>query len=891
MKAFNWQSKLQETVGKTVTGFSDSAARFKGWTERPGTSEDGSRQQALSQHGSSPRSTASFSNNQDTQYLRLPVDSLKKLRWYDRDDLSTLVELSTREKQQLQDTITALRQARHYHRISRCAQGSVIAGLGTTEEELEVDLQERLADAEHMHASDEALNGALLVSARAEITQLRTSGSSSAAQAAAAGEMASLRERLEAQEREAEGLRDSLRQRDARLREQSETIADLQERLLSVEAAEAPGTPTAEAKRPQTSPRAEATSDVAGAAAVLAASASEDPARPPAVSPPRQPQAAAATPPEPLDLPQAEAQNGPVAPEPLQEPAAASSSGKGAEEVEENGAATDTRALPNGVADHAAALQLQSDLERQAHLAQVGRLEGRLTELEAQAAAAEERCAALEAELQQARQGAEEARTASEKHVQELRAKVTAAQASQAEMLARAQDICAEAEERGATAQRRADRAEERASKAEADLKAKERERERGAPDDAWLATARRAADEREAELRRAMRDGEAKLRERISRLDEDNQDLRRSLVRARADAEALEARAHAAEAVEAGLQSELRAAEAAGAEADAALARCQALEERLSELRAEQGQLATYKEMAAAAEEDRGRLEAEVVATAQLATAVEARLRSALTAKDAAESRVAAAELRAHQACDCPLPASGNAEATIEAEVTKRLELSGADFARWPRAAREETARLEKKLDAAQRMTATLHAELDASGRQRQSEAVRLSAAEERATRAEWERRESVTGLERQLAAARAEMLDWRRELAAAEAERDRLAADKKLLTQRGSSGNLYAGFNGTPKARGGGSLRGIADTFSETPTNGQRDQLPGVDILYLKNVLLKFLDSAAAGRTEQCDALLPAIATLVRASPQEYRELKAALHAARQSASWWPS
>lgn len=27
MKGFNWQSKLQETVGKTVTGFSDSAAR------------------------------------------------------------------------------------------------------------------------------------------------------------------------------------------------------------------------------------------------------------------------------------------------------------------------------------------------------------------------------------------------------------------------------------------------------------------------------------------------------------------------------------------------------------------------------------------------------------------------------------------------------------------------------------------------------------------------------------------------------------------------------------------------------------------------------------------------------------------------------------------------
>ena len=59
--------------------------------------------------------------------------------------------------------------------------------------------------------------------------------------------------------------------------------------------------------------------------------------------------------------------------------------------------------------------------------------------------------------------------------------------------------------------------------------------------------------------------------------------------MRARADAEALEARAHAAEAAEAGLASELRAAEAAGAELDAAHAKCAALEERLSELRAEQ--------------------------------------------------------------------------------------------------------------------------------------------------------------------------------------------------------------------------------------------------------------------------------------------------------------
>jgi hypothetical protein len=202
----------------------------------------------------------------------------------------------------------------------------------------------------------------------------------------------------------------------------------------------------------------------------------------------------------------------------------------------------------------------------------------------------------------------------------------------------------------------------------------------------------------------------------------------------------------------------------------------------------------------------------------------------------------------------------------------------------------------------------------------------------EERATRAERDKREAISGLERQLAAARAEVLGWRRELAAAEAERDRLAAERKpqMMPSRASSGSLYAGYGGTPKARGGsallwavgfcrspegddssihfdfampslqwrvfrkfrdlplntvaipqtlevylahakcagvltlrimfcipggGSLRGVADMLSEqaAAANGGREQLPGVDVLYLKNVLLKFLDSIVLGRIEQ--------------------------------------
>ena len=38
------------------------------------------------------------------------VESARKLRWYDREDLRPLVESNIRDKQLLQDTIAALRQ-------------------------------------------------------------------------------------------------------------------------------------------------------------------------------------------------------------------------------------------------------------------------------------------------------------------------------------------------------------------------------------------------------------------------------------------------------------------------------------------------------------------------------------------------------------------------------------------------------------------------------------------------------------------------------------------------------------------------------------------------------------------------------------------------------------
>lgn len=59
-----------------------------------------------------------------------------------------------------------------------------------------------------------------------------------------------------------------------------------------------------------------------------------------------------------------------------------------------------------------------------------------------------------------------------------------------------------------------------------------------------------------------------------------------------------------------------------------------------------------------------------------------------------------------------------------------------------------------------------------------------------------------------------------------------------------------------------------------------GPRDLSAGgaaVDTIYLKNVILKFLEAHVSGKLSERDALLPAVATLLHATPAEFRALKA--------------
>ena len=53
-------------------------------------------------------------------------------------------------------------------------------------------------------------------------------------------------------------------------------------------------------------------------------------------------------------------------------------------------------------------------------------------------------------------------------------------------------------------------------------------------------------------------------------------------------------------------------------------------------------------------------------------------------------------------------------------------------------------------------------------------------------------------------------------------------------------------------------------------------RGKMEGVDIVYLKNVLLKFMEASVTGKVAERDVLLPAVAAILQASPAEFAILK---------------
>ena len=82
--------------------------------------------------GDAPGASLESDAGRAQQYLRLPVESAKKLRWYDRPDLNNLVQLNLRDKNDLLGVNAALRQVSLSMKISYTSSASFVDGLAVS---------------------------------------------------------------------------------------------------------------------------------------------------------------------------------------------------------------------------------------------------------------------------------------------------------------------------------------------------------------------------------------------------------------------------------------------------------------------------------------------------------------------------------------------------------------------------------------------------------------------------------------------------------------------------------------------------------------------------------------------------------------------------------------
>ncbi|KAL0020506.1 hypothetical protein WJX79_001917 [Trebouxia sp. C0005] len=790
-----WQGRLnaswKETVNSTVTGLSDGAARLRQNLQVPAEGR------AAELNGTSPE-------NKTQQYLRLPVESAKKLRWYDRPDLNNLIQQNLREKNDLLGVNAALRQ--------------VLLSKGISEDDLEAELEEKLLDVDRTRTYDEGVNSVLIASA--------------------ADEIASLRSQIDQQALEIEQLKDRLQSAETAGPSQPSRAADCVQLSLEV---------------------SEASSIVR---AVLSPSSS------------------------------IQANFGHTSGVDHDELYAARAALHSEQQLDESLGTSSQLTSPEHEADPNQGIVQYSDdtgelqrllaEERKKTAALIGKLQRleeerqmHLEQLDAQDATLEDmdrKSRGAQAQADQALHNLKEVSDASERQIAHMRAQAATSSGQHVEALRKAQDICSQAESK-------ADAADRRALKAEAELRKTTSE----------LASGSVMQLRQEPVLPKLSLTGEQppampwlqpKGRQMI--------ELQRSLAASQQEVKSLEGRLSQAEQAEGDAMRAVREAEAAAVDQEGLLLRAAALEDKLKETRAEQGQLENYKQLTRELEAGKARVEDEMIATVHIVTGLEARLRQAKLEADLAQQQAQQADQRANQA-----------EQRVQEEAERRVASIGSDRTRWPAVARDEVLRLEKKQLAMSTMLEALQRNLEEECEGRKAEAAartsaqdRCSAADERVTKLEWESNQATASLQRKVTLLQQQLEDVRQAAADAEQERDRLALSQRKIRSNSSFGSL--GPN-TPK-RGSGSLRGVNnrafDDDSGTPTaNGghPRELMEGVDIVYLKNVLLKFVDAHAHGRTQECSTLLPAIAALLRATPLEYRILKDTLQRSEKTGNWW--
>jgi hypothetical protein len=277
---------------------------------------------------------------------------------------------------------------------------------------------------------------------------------------------------------------------------------------------------------------------------------------------------------------------------------------------------------------------------------------------------------------------------------------------------------------------------------------------------------------------------------------------------------------------------------------------------------------------------------EEELVATAKLAAELEERLAQAtVNAEDAlVEAQQAGVKASA-------------AWGAIDAAVEERWSQAGTERSKWPACAQEEIEAVEARLSALNAAHKSIQEKLQRAESAKEAAEQRAVVAEQKALSAEAgldrltrssEQRERR--LEAAALAATRQVDEFRAALGRLERERDHLVEEKKSLeeaTRAASSAVAGARVRsaGSGSISEGGFLSDEKSPSYPTPlprrtasSNGSDGGhlMDPTDLMYLRNVLLKFLGAHLEKRVQECEVLLPALAAVLRASPVEYHKLK---------------
>ncbi|KAG2451383.1 hypothetical protein HYH02_003985 [Chlamydomonas schloesseri] len=557
---------------------------------------------------------------------------------------------------------------------------------------------------------------------------------------------------------------------------------------------------------------------------------------------------------------------------------------------------------------------------------------------------AKQQMAALEAELERAGKQAAELKAQLAKLQQQQAAAARRRGpdgGGDAVGLAAMQDMVLEAQEAAREEARRAQRAEARAGRLEGELKAlqaqqKALSKEHGALQQqlaalsSQLAEAQAAASSASAaEESRAA----AEAREELAALRAVNAGLQADLVAARANHAKLDADLQLSYQREAATAAALTEAEALAGRCDELAAANMTLTQRLADSRSELEMAGYYKKMCTELTEAKGKLESDLLGLAQQLVAAEHRVTdlSARLADSEELSRQAEGRARA-------------AEAAVSAEVERRCGAVLSSRALWPAALREEVMGLERRAAELDLALATATRNADTASREAREAQVQLltktdelaalsaesvaaasAAADQlqhlRAALAESQAR--AAGLKDALEEARAEARAAgdraAREPQAGAGPRPLSGSSGNLQHRTSSSGNMAGAAQGgggggggghgpvhgpsavasvpTPRWQvqnvvGGGGLYNLSNGLGHGGGAGGGHGSAGdggglvgsqtpTDMVYLKNLLLKFLEAHMLSKITERDALLPAVGTLLQASPAEYAALQKILKA----------